>query len=407
MRIGLSFAALTLLGGASAIAASCFVPGFELVDGAGGSGAASGGSAQNGGNGGAGLCGSVRPPAPPSDATPGGTIGFVAAVRSVDFDEQLDMEEGPTVGYDLDKECTCSGGEPTCAPPGNAPVDCDGPGGRDNAVSRLFSQLTLFESQAFSSSYQSQRADEGAWSLLIRVIGYNGEPDDNDLQVAIYPSPGLDADPCLNQVPAWDGSDVWPVDAIALEPPMGQGGAGGMGGAGGGGPSCESAPGYDLDKPLYLSEVAYVSGGVLVAALPDASLVLSSSSSNTALDLVGGFLTATLESAPGGYALRNGVLGGRWRLADFFGVVGTIESNNLPICKNHTLYGPVKNIVCNYPDITAAAAGTQATPCDSLSFGMAFEAEPAELGIVVVGPPPNQTTCPPSEDPTGDNCDEP
>ena len=99
-------------------AVSCAVTGFETVAGGGATTTSQGGATSmgGGGSGGSGACSSERPPPPPTDATPGGTTEFVVAIRSVDFNEDLDLAEGPTVCYDLDKECTCGDGAPTCTP---------------------------------------------------------------------------------------------------------------------------------------------------------------------------------------------------------------------------------------------------------------------------------------------------
>ena len=87
-----------------------------------------------------------------------------------------------------------------------------------------------------------------------------------------------------------------------------------------------------------------------------------------------------------------------------FAIVGRIESNDMPICKDNPLYGPIKSVLCNFPDITSSVTGA-AAPCDALSFGMGFEAEAAQLGIVVEPDPDTGPTCPPEQDPAGDTCD--
>lgn len=408
--------AFALLGGVSAalvVAASCAVPGFELVDGVGGAGTgmggsgatSAGGSGQGGGTGGAGLCGSVQPSLPPDESDPGpDDVDLVVAVRSLDFGEDHETDVGPAVGYDLDKECTCLGGNPTCQTVGAMPNDCDGPGGRDNAVARLFKEFTLFEPDSFDSQFQSAKANDGEFSILVRVRDYNGQPNDDAVTVIVYSSPGLDSDPCLpSQVAQWDGTDAFPVDALVLNEP----GAGGMGtgGAGGGcGAAGPGAPGYDVDDPKFVSQQAFVSDGVLVANLPASALVFSSSSGAVTIDLVGGFLTGDLQMEANGWALRNGVLTGRWTLEALFAIVGRIESNDMPICKDNPLYGPIKSVLCNFPDITSSVTGA-AAPCDALSFGMGFEAEAAQLGIVVEPDPDTGPTCPPEQDPAGDTCD--
>ena len=66
----------------------------------------------------------------------------MTALRSIDFGESTPVAER-RIGLDLDKECTCLGGLPTCRPRiGNA-RHCDGPGGRDIASADLFKSLQL------------------------------------------------------------------------------------------------------------------------------------------------------------------------------------------------------------------------------------------------------------------------
>ena len=278
-------------------------------------------------------------------------------------------------------------------------MDCDGPNGRDNAVARLFKQLLLFDDK-FSSTYQSEQADAGQFTVLLRVYGYNGQPNDTDVTLAIYSSPGLDEDPCLPSSAAqWDGTDAWPVDAITVNG-MGTGGMGAGGGCGAAGPGAE---GYDVDDPKYLSQQGYVTEGTLVVDLPQSALVFSSGNSATEIKLVGGFLTADLVEEANGWAMRNGVLTGRWRVADIFGILPTVEDGGTPICKDNALFGPVKSLLCNYPDITSSVVGA-AAPCDALSFGMGFEAEAAQLGFVIEAGTVQPNPCSPDQDPSNDTC---
>jgi hypothetical protein len=400
---------LLAAGAATAIVSSCAVAGFDLVDGVplGGAGGV-GGTQTGGGDGGEGACQNAEPPLAPDGTDPGSDVDFVVAVRSIDFGEDFDEDVGPAIGYDLDAKCTCLGDMPSCATVGSAPEDCDGPNGRDNAVARLFDNLSLFEPNAFDSQHHSADADMGNWTLLIRVMGYSGGANDEEVTVAVYPSPGLDQTPCApDMTPAWNGADVWPVEALAIEGGTGGGsaGTGGAGGAGGSGGCDPSGEPLDVDQPRFVSQVAYVSDHVLVANLPEAGITLAADGTPVTLRLVGGFLTARLEMTATGWFMHEGVLTGRWALADFFGVVGKFTANGEPICTDSQLYGPVKEIVCNYADIHSGVSGS-AAPCDAMSFGMGFEAEPALLGVIVDTGGGEGNVCPPGTDPAGDSCEE-
>ena len=392
----------------SSLAASCAVPGFDLVDSTPGGqgGESAGGRGGSGASGGQGACQSVEPPLSPATTDPGADVDFVAAVRTLDFGEDFTPGVGPTVGYNLDARCTCLGDAPSCAPVGNEPEECDGPGGRDNAVARLFDNLSMFEPNAFNSQSHSASANDGSFSLLFRVTDYNGAANDESVTLAIYTSGGMNRDPCNPTTPSWDGTDRWPVDAISLGTGAGggAGGAGGLGGSGGAGGACAGAQGYDLDDPRFISAFGYVTEGVLVANLPEAGIALSVDDAPILLRLVGGSVTARIEASAEGYYLRSGVMTGRWKVTDFFGFVGTFTTGGNHICKDSVLYGPIKELVCNYADIHAEVLGS-AAPCDAMSFGMGFEASPAQLGIVVEDNTSGQGGgCPVDQDPAGDDC---
>jgi hypothetical protein len=225
------------------VAAGCVVGGFDLASGAGGddgSGGGTGGASSGQGGAGGEICAHATWPPPPSITDPGAnTVDFVVAGRTLDFGEQ-DLSNGPQVGYDLDNRCTCQGEGPSCKEPEFATEDhCDGPAGRDNAVAQLFNRLGQFDADFTSANY-TERANDGEGTLLVRVRDYNGQANDQQVTVAIFPSPGMDKDPCNtgSTTPQWDGNDLWAVDRSAL---VGWGGGGsgvggsGVGGAGGAG----------------------------------------------------------------------------------------------------------------------------------------------------------------------------
>lgn len=390
---------------AAALAASCFVAGFELGESA----VAAGGASPDGGDGGpsggqSAGCAHVLPPRSPAEPDPGpDSVDLVAAVRAIDFGED-DLSNGPTIGYDLDEHCTCQGQDDSCVEPDWATADhCDGPEGRDNAAAQLFDRINLFAPD-LNSVTQSESAEAGGWSLLIRVREYNGLANDDQVSLAIYPSPGLDKDPCLgvDPVPAWDGSDRWPVSADALNGWGGTGGAGSGGGGTGGAVCTDAGAPWDVDDPRYADHNAYVTDWTVVANLPEAGIVLASSSAVAPLRIVAGFVTARIEQQGSGWALREGVFAGRWGIRDFFTTLAAIEQGGIRLCTDHPLYDPIKTAVCEYPDITAGLPGP-AVPCDAISFAMGLEAEPAQLGVPWPSPA-TPSTCPPGTDPAEDEC---
>jgi hypothetical protein len=121
------------------------------------------------------------------------------------------------------------------------------------------------------------------------------------------------------------------------------------------------------------------------------------------LVLTAGFVTGRLEQVSGAWYLRDGLFTGRWRLTEFFRLLGTITSNNQPICTDTTEYLLAKNAICLFPDI-ASTLGGPTTPCDSLSFAMKIEAEPAMIGSVLAQDA-QSSLCPPDKNPAFDTCE--
>ncbi|MBI4701373.1 MAG: hypothetical protein HY744_09475 [Deltaproteobacteria bacterium] len=406
-RVGVLFLAAAA---AAAAGASCVLGQFELVGApdAGADGAVDAGKDGQGDDGGDGAppgCQRATAPPPPAQPDPGpDDVWFVVGLKWIDFGETK-VKNGPEVGYDLDKFCTCCKAPcpdegPSCKYPAWATDggQCDGPGGRDNSVSEIFAAAGIFADNLTSES-QNKSLLKGNWSLLVRIAQYNGKANDAQVEVAIFPSPGLGNDDCLgpDPKPKFDGSDRWPVSATALEK-ISDGGKGDAG-------ACANAPGYDLSKPKYIDQGAYVNNWVVVANLPEAGLEIAEEEGTMHVTLAAGFVAGRIEKQADGYHLLDAGLGGMWKLNLFFETLGKMTSGGKAICTDHSLYPLLKQGICSHADILSKVAGPT-TPCDSISFGMALEAVPAQLGrIVEVGQSAGDGGCPPETNPGNDNCD--
>jgi hypothetical protein len=319
-------------------------------------------------------CQHVTYPPAPATATEGGTIEFAVALRSMDFGES-----GATVvGLDLDKTCTCLGEGASCVYPPSATKDhCDKSGGRDNAMAQLFSTIGLFVSD-FSSAHFSAQAEQGAWSLLIRVAGYNGEADDAEVSVALYPTYWDEVGQGEN--PLWNGTDVWPVSSGAL------------------------IDGVSVDQPKYADAKAYVTGNTLVASLPSVFLNVSAGGGDLGIELTAGTLMGTIVNQGGRYKITSGLCAARWKTESIFKIASSINADGMALCKDGSLtYSSFKNLVCGHVDIASSLGGVT-TACDSLSFGMSLETEPVFLGSVFT-PMPAPPVCSPEQDPATDSCE--
>jgi hypothetical protein len=378
--MALRLVSLTMLFGAICVA-SCVVEGFVLLEQAGGSGgtSASAGGAAGATGGGGNTCGHVQVPAPPASSDPGTDMELLLAMRELDLGESR-LSNGPLTGYDLDALCTCAGEGASCNRPSWADaVVCDGPEGRDNAAAQLFQAASVFAPQLASSSFTAQ-IGSGRFSLLFRVRSYNGQPNDAQVTVALFASPGRDKDGCTPQgQPNWEGNDTWPIASTSLQPPnMGQGGAGG-GGCG--------APGYDFETLATPDELLfYVTTGNSIAEV----------------HLTAPQVSARIAQGAGGFTLEEGVIAGRWPVEELRLSLVALANAGQQLCTDDPFYNNIRTAVCDHADIASELSGPT-TPCDAVSFGITFRAEPALLGPVWEPPMP-MSTCPPGTDPVEDSC---
>jgi hypothetical protein len=325
-------------------------------------------------------CNRATYPDPPGGADDGGAgPTLVFALHSIDLGDM-----GTTPGYDLDNVCTCfDDAGPSCVgKSAQLTTYCDlpaGPGnqGIDNQSAKLFQLIEIPVGQSvFGSSVFSLQADSGSWSMLIRVEGYNGLPDDPAVDVALFPSSGLGGNK-----PAWNGNDIWPVVGTSV------------GDAG-------------VASPLFHSNGAYVSQGMLVATMPTTEMTIHGGGLDSiTVHLTAGVLTAHLVQINGQWHLQNGTLAARWALTDVFKAIGSYRDNNgKPICTDQIAsYTLAKQAICQDADILVDGTQPKSAPCDALSVGIGFTADPAVLGTVVDAGALTPG-CPAATDPSNDMC---
>ena len=220
---------------------------------------------------------------------------------------------------------------------------------------RLLHTLGSGGTQDFSST-----ADKGSWTMLVRVRGWNGEKDDDRIEVAVFPSSGLPKE----SFPAkWDGTDAWPIPRTAI------------------------ADGYsDVEHPRFVDGNGYVAGGVLVASLPESEMLIAGKNTIVPVHLTAGFVTGRLEKKGAAWAIRDGVVAARWKVSDLFTTLSVVTLAGQSLCRDSGYYAVVKKTICALPDITSELASPTAD-CDAVSVGMLYQAEPAKLGACLLDPP--------------------
>jgi hypothetical protein len=200
-------------------------------------------------------------------------------------------------------------------------------------------------------------------------------PEDPSVDVTLFASPGMGG-----TTPKWDGTDAWPVSAASVQ-------------------------NGDVNQPLFKSAGAYVANKILVAATPSVAFTIAGTKEQIAVRFTGGVITGTLDDPGTGYRISDGIIAARWYEPDIFGALSSYRNNSGdPFCTDFAIgYNTAKSTICNSLDILKDGSGPKSLPCDSLSIGIGFKAEPAKLGAVTQPPVPTPG-CPMATDPQFDNC---
>jgi hypothetical protein len=315
------------------------------------------------------TCKLARPPPPPPENDPGsGDLNLVFALRSTSARADAGSPTEPGGGYDLDGYCSCTEGDPQSCISDAAP--CDGTGGVDNEGFAILKLISAFPALAkFSPEAFERYVAQGTSTMLVTVHGYNGMPNDTQVEVGILVSDGrlVDAgDPINTAPPLWDGKDVWSTMAATVNA---------------------------LGIPINLDPKGYVSGGVLVARLtstdgggPVVPML------GLAGQVTGGFMAGRIVHEGDLWQLHEGIFAGRLPISRVFSLLSTVDD---PLVDGGHLCGPdsqtfgyVKKQLCDRADISAGAASDGlGLACDAISIGMGFEATQALQGGIGIDPP--------------------
>ncbi len=336
------------------------------------------------GLGGDGACAHAEPPAPPTGpaASDVPEADYVFALRYLDVGDGPAADGSPryrAMGYDLDHTCTGQGEASSCAAPSWlwSSVE-DGPAGRDHSANYLFfegASVSLGEQRALFGVEQD--ALDGKASFALHIRGYNGRPDDPQVEVDAF---SVTLWPTQTQGPAanWDGHDAWRIASPWLE--RDEGGA------------------LRNDRPLYHDVRAYVVGGTFVAHLQALRLGFAYLPAGVMQDVI---VSGRLVFADGAWSVQDGILAGRWAVDGVDGLLNFLardagEQPATTVCRDADIYRLLRDSFCKRVDLSSRA--DPAAPCDSISVVFGFAAGAASLGEpleipTVASPPCGLTGC--------------
>jgi cysteine-rich repeat protein len=299
------------------------------------------------------------------------------------------------LGFDLDGVCTNSatcGGSPggSCRSPGPA-IPFDGVACRDNTFGRLQPVIALMRDLGSDlglneDSFNCQ-LHRGGYNMLVRVQGYNGQPEDPHVRVDYYMSTGLEEPTrwtCpledFARQPRWRSVRTWAIDDAALTGPI-------------------LTPG-SLPDSKFADADAYVRGGYLVARVPDATpqgfLGDGEPYRGFVYKAQQGLLVGHLsEGQDGTWQIDDGLLGGRILKNDL--IQAFRESGFCEAGDATTIYQSMVDFVNETVDVLASGANDVEVDCDALSYAIGFEAAQLSPGSAAKAPP-RVECCAPGKD---------
>ncbi len=324
-------------------------------------------------------------PSPSSDKVLPPLYLAVQSTRLGSLDEsgKLNDEAWKDIGFDLDGVCTgvdsCAGDDspPSCKP--TVPqISIDGHDCRDNTFGRLEYTAALVpelsKKYGLSDDAFNCALCVGDYNYLFKVSGYNGEPNDDQVRVDLYPSPGLErplpwdcTNPSWVDHPCFTPDNQFTVSADSMSQPK---------------------PGPDLPEAKIFDDKAYVRDGYLVVSFPDdtyfwfpgyKALVVA-----YPLRLQKGIVAGKLtRGGDGVWRITDGIIGGRVRGTDI--VQGF---RDLGLCEaDKKSYDVMVDFVNKNLDVLADGRNDPNATCDSMSAGIAFKAQQVLAGKVATVEP--------------------
>jgi len=307
------------------------------------------------------ACTSARPPTRPEGQL-GGDLVVLNAIRTFEFGEANDPQRPTSEGLDLDSTCTCPGTR-SCRPVLSAAGTCDFPGGVDNAAGPFFISLV---SVLGRDNSVSARIARGVYGLTVRIKNYNGLADDDEVEVAVFNSFGLDVSAGADAgadagdgrtTPQFDGKDRWTVDSKSL-----------------------------LGGTPYLANIvdsrAYVRDFTVVGTLSNSIRI-----GPYTVPIVGGTLLAHIVKSGDTFACDRGTISGRANARDMLTSLESVPNPIVPnafLCGEDAVFKSVRDRFCQTLDITTdPTLDGRDAPCDAASFSVRFTSSPALLGAVV------------------------
>jgi hypothetical protein len=319
---------------------------------------------------GPGECDPIRVPERPpglSDVDGGGRV-LVFGLRRLNVGTESRALWGRH-GFDRDGLCTDptrpdAGGIPCRPRLGGGPVE-DGERGRDNAFGARLG--IAFAAAGWTDAQATEAIVRGSYTIGLRISNLGG-PEDGQVTVEWLPLIRGHRAGDESMPPAFDGHDVWHINSTTAYDP--------------------GTPGMAIIR----DDLAFVSGGMLVAALPSRSpLRFASDRGNLRLTLTGTRIAGPMQFD--GSSLGPLEFSALWPLSDARGDLIVANICPPPPADRERSWTFVNNALESAADLLSNGMNEPAIACDSISVGFGTDWVPIQLGADEAGPPVNDNPC--------------
>jgi hypothetical protein len=318
------------------------------------------------------------PERPPPSPVPGATP-VVVAVRHAFFGagalpDGLGASLCQSAAFNLDGLDTCHSAEDhgrygpegsSCARVEQGGDTCDQVEGRDNATTLLLSSYALLLGD--ERSWLDDHLEKGEVGVMVELASYNGQPDDDAVEVHVLALTGVEGATPEDKSPTWKPDERWLVDSA----------------------SCTVFDKFTCLTPRYTGH-GHVRGGVVVATLDNARIPIVALASVLAIPTRSVRLTGSLvPTADGRFRIDFGRLAGVVDLGELVAQLGGVEVNGVPACRSSFFAQgcATAKAYADMPAVGQAAGDGGPAACGALSFSMSFSAVPAARGKPVTLPP--------------------
>lgn len=300
-------------------------------------------------------CFHKRWPAPPASGPDGDVGELYAAVRAMSM---ASAEGDPPYGFDLDNLCSCPDRLACLGPQPGKPCD-PADSGTDNAANDLFNFFSSLSGIKLDESGLRLGLDTGRFGLMFRLVGWNGEGNDPDVQLTAFNAFAVNGGSDAGA--RFDGTDVWTLDVASF---------------------------VDARIPAFPATSAYVADGVLVATFTRLVVKVRIPTSGgrwllIPVEMRDVHVAARVQRAGSGFSLSNAEMGGRMPTSSLLSLAVSGGA-----CPGSTGFEAVKPLLCDSRDVPLdPGKDGRDAPCEALSMGMVFDAvaarPAAEAGVPV------------------------